>query len=244
MQLSLVVADGKHAGRSVRVKGSKFIIGRSPDCDLRANSRQISRKHCVIRVKNQRVTIRDLASRNGTLVNDEKIEAEHPLANGDRITLGRFEFEVRIIHKTKPAPDSSCKRAKESQAAAEEAGISGIALSIMETFVNSPDGDDDDDFELVGSSAKPQKYDPKSNESTQTFTLPKDESSANEPEESAEDEKTSDGKDPREHVTSEAEKEKARREGAIVGIAKSAQAKRTTATSHEAAAEALRRLHR
>ena len=41
-------------------------------------------------------TIRDLGSRNGTLVNGQKITGEHELRTGDKIKIGPLEFEVQL----------------------------------------------------------------------------------------------------------------------------------------------------
>ncbi len=50
-----------------------FNIGRSPACDLQVDNPYISTCHCEIFVKNGRYCIRDLASRNGTFVNDCRV---------------------------------------------------------------------------------------------------------------------------------------------------------------------------
>ncbi|MBN1590359.1 MAG: FHA domain-containing protein [Pirellulales bacterium] len=230
------------------MKGSKFSIGRSPDCDLRAKSSRISRHHCVILVEKQRVIVRDLGSRNGTFVNGEKIEKEHSLNHGDQLSVGRFELEVQITDDAKATAGSSPKPAAEpratAKAEAEAAGISGIALSIMESPVTPSD---DDDFELTGQTGESQgAAGPNDDESTQSFTWPKGQpaSTEAEPPEGAEEPESPGSHDPAEYVVSEAEKQKARSQGAIVGVSKTTQAKRVTGTSNEAAAEALRKLYR
>ena len=54
----------------------------------------LSRKHCALRQENGGWTICDMGSVNGTLVNGERV-AERPLADSDRITIGRTELLVR-----------------------------------------------------------------------------------------------------------------------------------------------------
>jgi predicted component of type VI protein secretion system len=96
MDVKLVVANGKHAGQAVAVSGPQFLIGRGPECQLRPSSREISTRHCAILVEAGRATIRDLDSATGTFVNDTRLAAPRELKNGDRIRVGRLEFEVQF----------------------------------------------------------------------------------------------------------------------------------------------------
>jgi predicted component of type VI protein secretion system len=96
MDMKLVVLGGKHPGQEIPVVVSEFLIGRAPECKLRPNSDMVSRRHCVITVTEGRATIRDLGSRNGTIVNGQKIPGEHELRTGDKIKVGPLEFEVLL----------------------------------------------------------------------------------------------------------------------------------------------------
>ena len=62
-------------------------IGRGSDCDLRLLDEHCSRHHCVVECQSGRWTITDSGSRNGTLVNGEKISS-HALEEGDVIVVG------------------------------------------------------------------------------------------------------------------------------------------------------------
>lgn len=96
MDVKLIVLGGKHPGQEIAVPGSEFLVGRAPECKLRPNSDMVSRRHCMIAITDGRVTIRDLGSRNGTVVNGEKIAGEHELRTGDKIKVGPLEFEVQL----------------------------------------------------------------------------------------------------------------------------------------------------
>jgi predicted component of type VI protein secretion system len=96
MEVKLIVASGKHAGREIPIKVAKFFIGRAEDCHLRPGSDLVSRHHCVILVEDGTVTIRDFGSKNGTLVNDQRVEGEQTLKTGDRMTVGQLEFKVQL----------------------------------------------------------------------------------------------------------------------------------------------------
>lgn len=97
MQVKLRVMRGSNTGKEIGLKGPKFLIGRSEECQLQARSDAISRQHCAILVRSTGLVARDLGSRNGTFVNGNRIEGDQPLQNGDVLQVGPLEFSV-IIH--------------------------------------------------------------------------------------------------------------------------------------------------
>lgn len=74
--------------RVVTVEKLPFAIGRRVGNDLHLPSAEVSRDHAEILTNGEGYAIRDRGSRYGTFVNDTRIE-QQPLANGDRIRLGR-----------------------------------------------------------------------------------------------------------------------------------------------------------
>lgn len=98
MQVKLKVVSGSHAGKEIKIPLAKFFIGRGEDCHLRPQSDLISRHHCAIIIENGTVIIRDLKSRNGTIVNGEKIVGDCALKLGDTVKVGPLEFTVFIDH--------------------------------------------------------------------------------------------------------------------------------------------------
>lgn len=124
MKVALKILNGGHAGETVKVQKDEFLIGRSDDCHLRVRSDRISRKHCVIKIHDSKVYVRDLNSRNGTFVNDEKIEGKCQLEFGDRLKVAQLELEVLIDHeigKTKKPVVKSLKDAAVRSAGVEAA---------------------------------------------------------------------------------------------------------------------------
>jgi hypothetical protein len=85
-----------HDGRRTPIEGAVVQIGRAPGCDIVLDDRNVSRRHAEIRRRGPVVVLIDLDSTNGTIVNGRRVR-EHPLADGDRITLGnsRLTFERR-----------------------------------------------------------------------------------------------------------------------------------------------------
>lgn len=74
--------------RLVRVEKYPFLIGRSPESDLRLGGTEVSRDHMEIVSHEGRILARDRGSRYGTFVNEESA-TECELRHGDRIRLGR-----------------------------------------------------------------------------------------------------------------------------------------------------------
>lgn len=96
MKTYLRVVGGKNNGREIAIKVPKFIIGRGEKAHLRPSSDLVSRHHCAIRIRDGKVTIEDLKSRNGTYVNGEKIEGVHVAKAGDKLRIGRLQLEMVI----------------------------------------------------------------------------------------------------------------------------------------------------
>lgn len=94
MDLKLLVVQGKPEGKEIPVRVSRFIIGRSVECHMRPNSELISRHHCQISVNGDQVSIMDLGSSNGTIVNGERITEEVSIDDGDLVQVGPLGFLV------------------------------------------------------------------------------------------------------------------------------------------------------
>ncbi len=69
-------------------------MGRNASCQLSLDDPLVSRRHALIIVSGAQVTVQDLGSRNGVLVNGEKIDGAVPIGNGDRILIGAQEMTV------------------------------------------------------------------------------------------------------------------------------------------------------
>lgn len=98
MQVFLKVVTGSHAGKEIAIASDKFLIGRGDDCQLRPKSDSISRRHCILAVRDGRVLAQDLKSRNGTFVNDKRLPPDRAkvLKPGDLLRVGKLEFEIII----------------------------------------------------------------------------------------------------------------------------------------------------
>ena len=65
---------------------------------MRPASDMVSRKHCAVNIKDGKVTVEDLGSRNGTFINGKAIDAPHTVEVGDTLRVGRLQFELILDH--------------------------------------------------------------------------------------------------------------------------------------------------
>ena len=139
--MKLVVLAGAKKDAAVPLKKDRFVIGRAKECSLRAGSDAISRRHCEIVRGEDGATVRDLGSRNGTYVNDEKIKGETPLSNGDRIRVGPLEFRFESegqLSDVKRAKVQSVGEAVSRAAERSSGGSSSIEDSINDWLLGDP----------------------------------------------------------------------------------------------------------
>ena len=73
--------------RSVRT------VGRAPRADFILDAALVSRLHCRLEAGEEHLDVVDLASTNGTYVNDKRVERAR-LSSGDRLRVGRVELRV------------------------------------------------------------------------------------------------------------------------------------------------------
>jgi predicted component of type VI protein secretion system len=103
MKVQLVVVRGKPEGKVIPLVGPNFKIGRGETCHLRPNSEQVSREHAEFTIGGDTVSVRDLGSRNGTLVNGKAATGETRLKDRDLVQVGPLTFAVSIAEVAAPA---------------------------------------------------------------------------------------------------------------------------------------------
>ena len=89
MRLRYTKADGTQM--EFELGERPITIGRSPDADVVILDEKASRIHCGIRLWDGDFYIKDLKSRNGTYVNNQRIDVSK-LKPGDRIRVGSMSF--------------------------------------------------------------------------------------------------------------------------------------------------------
>ncbi|MCX6830893.1 MAG: SpoIIE family protein phosphatase [candidate division Zixibacteria bacterium] len=83
-----------------------YVIGRVPPADLMVNDATVSRRHAQLDIAaNGKIRLTDLASLNGTLVNDRKITGSVDVKVGDAITFGTVGFLISSSETAIPKPE-------------------------------------------------------------------------------------------------------------------------------------------
>jgi predicted nucleic acid-binding Zn-ribbon protein len=94
MEISLKVLDGEEKGTVYPITKPRCLIGRT-NADVAVNDSQVSRVHCALEVSAEGVELRDLASTNGTFVDEKAIETA-ALSNGSTFRIGSHVFQLII----------------------------------------------------------------------------------------------------------------------------------------------------
>ena len=82
--------------------------GRSETCDLFLDDKSVSKHHADFFSSGDQWLVRDMQSSNGVLVNQERVD-QIELEHGDRIRLGRLEFEFKLLNPQHALDDSATR---------------------------------------------------------------------------------------------------------------------------------------
>lgn len=79
-----------------RYKKPEVILGRDPACDFPLDDERISLRHCKLFFNHNQWWAEDLASTNGTYLNDVLIESAVILTDRDELRLGQINLSINI----------------------------------------------------------------------------------------------------------------------------------------------------
>jgi pSer/pThr/pTyr-binding forkhead associated (FHA) protein len=96
----IMTFNNRVLGNHQAMEGTPVTIGRHPDNDIIIDNKTVSAHHARIESRGRKMVITDLGSRNGTLVNNEKIE-EAELSHQDWVTIGKHIIIVDL-HESLP----------------------------------------------------------------------------------------------------------------------------------------------
>ncbi len=80
--------------------GELCLLGRGADAGVRLDGMGVSRRHAELFADDQGWHVRDLGSRNGTLLNGTLVDGVAPLATGDEMKID--EFTLRFVDEDSP----------------------------------------------------------------------------------------------------------------------------------------------
>jgi predicted component of type VI protein secretion system len=122
-----------HTGKVIPITTGQFLVGRDPHCNLRPASPAVSKQHCGIFLRGDKVIVQDYGSTNGTLINGTQIAGEQQINNDDKLKIGPLEFVIKI---EAGAPTS--KSNAPVQLSAANAAAAGAATQTLAATASAP----------------------------------------------------------------------------------------------------------
>lgn len=138
--LEFIVYEASHEAFRVPWRGRRLVVGRHPDADIRVQEPTMSALHAELTPVGSRVSIRDLDSLNGTLLNGVRV-VESMLRPGDQVEIGLVRIELSVLSYSKAhvvtAPTD------------EDSFVSGQTVKIRLDQLRRKRGDDLDEDERI-----------------------------------------------------------------------------------------------
>jgi pSer/pThr/pTyr-binding forkhead associated (FHA) protein len=91
-----IVVKGLEDGVTQPFSEDRITIGRRTDNQVILDADNISRNHVVIERRESKYFVGDLGSANGTYLNEERIESQVELTEGDRLRIGNYTLTVSL----------------------------------------------------------------------------------------------------------------------------------------------------
>jgi transcriptional regulator with GAF, ATPase, and Fis domain len=113
----LLVLSGPLKDSTIPLSEGEVTIGREASNGIAVADPSVSRKHCLLDMQDGRYRVRDLNSRNGTLVNGSVIE-EQWLQHGDEVVAGDSSF-LFLLNEEDVTPSVGRVEFEDSQTTAE-----------------------------------------------------------------------------------------------------------------------------
>lgn len=120
MAAVLIVSRDRKQVQKVALTKDVSLIGRSDACELHLNDNAVSRHHAAILMRRGAFEVEDKNSRNGTMLNGERLSGRSALADGDLIAIGPFEIRFHAQGEAADSRDSADAEGSATQFVAPE----------------------------------------------------------------------------------------------------------------------------
>lgn len=133
MDVKLVLFKKNGSQKVFPLPSSVTVIGRRHNCDLRIPLMSVSKRHCQLNHDSGILKIRDLGSRNGTILNGKPID-EAVVKAGDSVGIGPLAFvfqidgEPQTITQPRQAVRTAPEKPTPSEAVEDEQFASAVEL--------------------------------------------------------------------------------------------------------------------
>lgn len=68
---------------------AEWLVGSGSECQIRVRARSVSRRHCLLKREAGETIVTDLGSKNGTYLNEIRLDEPTPVEDEDIVSLGR-----------------------------------------------------------------------------------------------------------------------------------------------------------
>jgi pSer/pThr/pTyr-binding forkhead associated (FHA) protein len=156
MNANLVLLKKSGVHKAFPLTADVTVLGRRDDCELRIPLPMVSRRHCQLSLNKNAVELRDLGSRCGTFVNDQRVDDQTTVKAGDYIRIGPLTFVCQIDgkpekivppKKASPAAPKTKAKPKPPKAPGDDSGSKADGdlsdLDASDSFINIDESDSD-----------------------------------------------------------------------------------------------------
>jgi hypothetical protein len=139
-QIQLRVTDGADLGRCFYLpeSGTVLLGSSSKNADLVLHDLYVSRVHCEVEVKEDRILISHVEGQNGTLVNGQRIGEPVELQQGDEIRIGNSHLRLELAGR-----EASARSEESAAGASQGAGGPGSPEQAEDVEVGEPIPDEE-----------------------------------------------------------------------------------------------------
>ncbi len=89
-----VIRSGKMTGKKMLLPEGKVLVGSSPKCLIRIPSDSVEPEHCALFPDKSGIYVKDLGSKSGTYVNNERIREKTLIQPGDLLQVGGLKLQL------------------------------------------------------------------------------------------------------------------------------------------------------
>lgn len=133
VQLRIRYTDPDGNQTELILGGKPITVGRSPDADIITLDERASRMHCGVRIWDGEYYVKDLKSKNGTFLNQQRVEMAK-IKPGDKIRLGNSILVVD--DKKSPGTDTTITNVQDEMQ--EGKGYKTILREIVQNTESKP----------------------------------------------------------------------------------------------------------
>ena len=133
----LRVVRGPNPGQTVSLVGDSIILGRHPECNIVLEAGAVSRQHARIFNIGEDYYVEDMKSRNGTFLNEERVEEARKLSEEDHVRICDFVFAFHLGPPEAARPPKGLERTQEAVVMVDDGRQTGTSSIMSRLDVSS-----------------------------------------------------------------------------------------------------------